>query len=79
MEGIGYQRVTFKKKTSTIKANQPLHNLGYYFPQLAPLAGGNKKFQNFQFWIIHSYEYLGFRGQKYQEIGVAEPTWALGK
>ena len=24
MEGIGYQCVTFKKKTSTIKANQPL-------------------------------------------------------
>ena len=41
--------------------------------------GEIRNFQNFQFWIIHSYEYLGFRGQKYQEIGVAEPTWAHGK
>ena len=40
--------------------------------------GEIRNFQNFQFWIIHSYEYLGFRGQKYQEIGVAEPSWALG-
>ena len=87
MEGIGYQRVTFKKKTPTIKANQPLHNLGYCGTKVALIGGlwGNieiyyiRNFQNFQFWIIHSYEYLGFRGQKYQEIGVAEPTWAHGK
>ena len=29
--------------------------------------------------IENDNEYLGFRGQKYQEIGVAEPTWAHGK
>ena len=75
------------KKTPTIKVNQPLHNLGYYGTKVALIGGlwGNieiyyiRNFQNFQFWIIHSYEYLGFRGQKYQEIGVAEPSWALGK
>ena len=44
MEGIGYQRVTFKKKTPTIKANKPLHNLGYCGTKVALICGGNKKF-----------------------------------
>ena len=39
MEGIGYQRVTFKKKTSTIKANQPIHKLGYCGTKVAHIGG----------------------------------------
>ena len=50
-----------------------------YFCKESKLIVNIRNFQNFQFWIIHSYEYLRFRGQKYQEIGVAEPTWAHGK